>query len=376
MYFRSAGTLYAVSTLASVASALFTGFLLIPNFGVRFLTMSIGLVLIFTGSVGITVHKKSAIGTVAIVLLCAAGFYDFQKISYSSVDRERGLLAIEQSAYAEIRVIEKEGYRYLLIDGGVHSICDTDSSASVYPYVEVMDLPKYFFEEAGDMLLIGLGGGSLVTNYVQNGWTVDAVEIDSVVSRVAFQYFDLDPASFRLFHMDGRQYLTNTNRRYDVLLMDAFGSGAVPFHLATRDYFQLIKTRLKDGGILAINIESVGWKSRIIAALAKTLQQAFAHVMVLPVAEPPDALGNLILLATESNAALVTALEGNNRSIRQKFQENYAQVHAWDNRFFPEINDVPTITDDFNPIELWSESVNYAARKDLHRFFGSAKLSW
>ncbi len=50
---RSAGDLYAISTLASVAAALLTGFLLIPSFGVSGLTAAIGIVLAATGIVGL-----------------------------------------------------------------------------------------------------------------------------------------------------------------------------------------------------------------------------------------------------------------------------------------------------------------------------------
>jgi MFS family permease len=51
---RSAGDLYAISTLASVAAALLTGFFLIPSFGVSGLTAAIGIVLAATGILGLT----------------------------------------------------------------------------------------------------------------------------------------------------------------------------------------------------------------------------------------------------------------------------------------------------------------------------------
>jgi predicted membrane-bound spermidine synthase len=51
---RSAGDLYAISTLASVAAALLTGFVLIPSFGVSGLTAAIGIVLAATGILGLT----------------------------------------------------------------------------------------------------------------------------------------------------------------------------------------------------------------------------------------------------------------------------------------------------------------------------------
>ena len=50
---RSAGNLYAVSTLASVAAALLVGFVLVPNFGVKSIASAIGIILVATGAAGI-----------------------------------------------------------------------------------------------------------------------------------------------------------------------------------------------------------------------------------------------------------------------------------------------------------------------------------
>jgi 16S rRNA A1518/A1519 N6-dimethyltransferase RsmA/KsgA/DIM1 with predicted DNA glycosylase/AP lyase activity len=54
----------------------------------------------------------------------------------------------------------------------------------------VMDLAKSFFEKPGELLLIGLGGGSMIKNFAKDGWKVDAVEIDPTVIRVAQEHLD------------------------------------------------------------------------------------------------------------------------------------------------------------------------------------------
>jgi predicted membrane-bound spermidine synthase len=54
---RSAGNLYAVSTLASVAAALLVGFVLVPNFGVKSLASAIGIILAATGAAGLFIGR-------------------------------------------------------------------------------------------------------------------------------------------------------------------------------------------------------------------------------------------------------------------------------------------------------------------------------
>ncbi len=184
---RTAGDLYAISTIASVVAALLTGFFLIPVVGVRRLTLMIGLALLLSAGVGLLAHRQwrvKAPASMGMVLLGAALLW---LLPTDAADPERGLLAVEQSAYAEIRVLERDGSRYLLIDGGTHTIVDPATWASSFPYVAVMDLTRDFFAQPGRMLLVGLGGGTLVKNFARAGWQVDAVEIDPVITRIARQ---------------------------------------------------------------------------------------------------------------------------------------------------------------------------------------------
>jgi predicted membrane-bound spermidine synthase len=59
---RSAGNLYAVSTLASVAAALLVGFLLVPGFGVKSLASAIGIILAATGAAGLFIGRVFSAG--------------------------------------------------------------------------------------------------------------------------------------------------------------------------------------------------------------------------------------------------------------------------------------------------------------------------
>ncbi|MCU0639763.1 MAG: fused MFS/spermidine synthase [Candidatus Krumholzibacteria bacterium] len=59
---RSAGNLYAVSTLASVGAALLVGFVLVPNFGVKSLASAIGIILAATGAAGFFIGRVFSAG--------------------------------------------------------------------------------------------------------------------------------------------------------------------------------------------------------------------------------------------------------------------------------------------------------------------------
>jgi spermidine synthase len=153
--------------------------------------------------------------------------------------------------------------------------------------------------------------------------------------------------------------------------MDAFGSSAIPFQLVTRESFALIRSRLVHSGILAMNIEATAWHDTLVHSLAATMQEAFKNVVVLPMAEPPNALGNLVLLASDRPLELV-----NDPPVpMDRFSREYNRAHAWDNRFEVDPAGVPVLTDDHNPVDIWAERINLAARRALHEQF-DPQVSW
>jgi spermidine synthase len=367
---RTAGNLYALSTIGSVLAALLTGFVLVPYVGVGKLIFGVGALLVALGLLGLLSARRAASSVGAALALAPVAFFGFGA-SHELPDPERGLLSIEHSPYAEIRVVERDGIRTMLIDGGSHTIVDASSLESLFPYVHVVDLLNFVIADPGRMLLVGLGGGSLARLFARQGWEVEAVEIDPVVTHVARRDFGLTEAEARVHHADGRGYFLKDERQYDAIVLDAFGSSSIPFHLVTREAFALVARRLAPGGVLAINVECVGWNDVLVRSLAATLRQEYAHVLALPIAEPPDRLGNLILMASQRQITLATALP----PTHDRFTSVYDQNHAWDNRFEPPVEGAIVLTDDLNPVDLWSDRINLAARRELHETFGVG-LGW
>jgi hypothetical protein len=211
----------------------------------------------------------------------------------------------------------------------------------------------------------------VVKRFAGEGWRVDAVEIDPVVTRMAREHFGLEEEEAAVFEMDGRAFLGTTGETFDLVIMDAFGSSSIPFHLVTRESFALIHSRLVPNGILALNVEATGWHDILVHSLAATMSEVFEHVVALPMAEPPNTLGNLVLFASdrplEPRYELPVPMD--------RFSPEYNRAHAWDNRFEVDPTGVPVLTDDHNPVDIWAEQVNLAARRVLHEHF-DPQVSW
>jgi spermidine synthase len=371
-----AGDLYSVSTLGSVLAALITGYYLIPAIGVIKLMIGTGAILIIT-SVIIYVSDRNKITKItSIPLLLILALISLHFLPQEKADPGKGILTVKQSRYAEIRVMDLNNNRFLLVDGGIHTAIDKDTKESILPYVWVLDITKNLKKYAGDMLLIGLGGGSVLKSFYEDNWDVEVVEIDPVIKEIADKYFNLVPGFNNIRIEDGREFLNTTDHTYDLIVLDAFGSSSIPFHLTTVESFRLAKKRLNNEGIFAVNVEAVGWDDIIVRSLAKTLKQVFSNVVALPIAEPPDQLGNVIIIASDKPFKLTEQLERDYWDPGYRFSADYERNHAWDNRFVPHMKSAMVLTDDLNPTGIWSDRINLHARKELHELLGNDSFLW
>ncbi|HUV35761.1 MAG TPA: fused MFS/spermidine synthase [Patescibacteria group bacterium] len=364
---RSAGNLYAISTVASVAAALLTGFVLVPHVGITRLMTAIGVLLIATAALMALQGRRAAARLLVPLAVLACGMVPTMFLPGESTGATRGLVHEVQSPYGEIRVVDRYGGRFLLIDGFIHTEVEPGTWRATSGYVNVIDISRRFFDSPGWCLLVGLGGGSIAKQFARDGWKVAAVEIDPAVTDVAYRFFGLDRAEAAVVHMDGRRFLATTGELFDIIVLDAFGSSSIPFHLITREAFALAATRLAPNGLLALNVIAHGWNDLIIRSVAATLRTQFPYVWALPIAEPPVEVGNVILFASRRPIELPYELP----PPEQRNSAEYDRVHAWDNRFEPDTDGAPVLTDDRNPVDLWADAINLAVRGKLHEYFGA-----
>jgi len=374
---KTAGDIYALSTVASVVAALLTGFVLIPHVGVSRLVLWVGVLLLAGAILALIAARRSMRALVAGVPLILLGIGAAGSLPLERAKPDRGLLDVRQSPYSELRVVDWEGMRMLVLDGGLHTIVQPGTWRSGYQYAVVLDAVKNLFDDPGKLCLVGLGGGSVAKSYSHTGWDVDVVEIDPEIVSVARKHFGFTEDEGRIFLMDGRRYFRTTPESYDLVVLDAFGSSSIPFHLVTRESFATIKSRMKPNGILALNVESNGWYDTIVRSLAATLKTNFAHVIALPIAEPQNQFGNIIILASDRSFEMNEGLLGNPFDYLSDEYWHWAVVernHAWANRFEPKTEGAPVLTDDRNPVDLWSDELNRIARVELHKSPGWGRL--
>jgi len=317
-----------------------------------------------------------ATATGALFVLAGALFVGVAPVGASRLGPR--MLEVDRGREGELRVFDRDGARYLLADGTIHAVMDTLSGECIQRGPAALGLLRLMRPGPDSMLVLGLRGGTLPLAFARSGWRVHVVEPDR--ERVkASRRVSYKPGELPLQVAEIRRFLHRDRGRHSVIVLDAFADSYMPFPLCTREFVSLVAPRLLDDGILVVSVETMGWDDPMLAALAATLRTRFAHVIALPTSEPPNAVGTILLVATQQPIALT---DDQLPDPTQFFQNPDAlwvvqqQTHAWLNRFEPKPANARILTDDRNMIEVWSDRLNLAERAELHGFFGPNGGSW
>jgi spermidine synthase len=205
-----------------------------------------------------------------------------------AVRAEPGLLHEEDSLYQFIQVVEgDDGRRLLRLNEGVavHSVWREDEVLTGGVWDAFLALPPLLDRPLRNVAILGNAGGTTaraMSVYYPEA-RIDGVELDPAVSDVGFDFFGMgDNPNLTVHDADARPFLRRTDKRYDLIIVDAYHQPYVPFYLATREFFRLARDRLTDGGILALNVASVPDDERLLDGIAGTLTHEFSTVGVWP----------------------------------------------------------------------------------------------
>jgi len=351
-----AGSVYAVSTVGSVAGTLLLGFFLLPLFGTR--TILAALSLMLAGLALLVLWQERSAGVkarlagsftavVAITMLTTSGLAASHKpVEGFTVQSEA------ESLYGWVRVVddERRGFRLMLSDASTISAVEIKSDRSVLGYQQVLGLLPLLRPQATQALLIGLGGGHVARDLRSKGIVTDTIEIDPAVADAAQKFFHFTPTG-RFIVGDARYEIKQLDGRYDFIIHDCFTGGTEPTHLLTQEMLSELRALLSKGGILSLNYVGfmTGEGSDAVAAVHRTLKRLFPHLRVL-ITEKAD-FTDFVFLASEQPILFDASSE--DRRVRWLIEHEHTISET----------DGFLITDDYNPMESRQVRKSEAYRK-------------
>lgn len=293
------GLILSFSTFGSFMGAVFSTLVLMATIGVNN-TVIINFVILFTLTSLLSKNKFSPFVLCAFVITVLAAY-----INSSDMMRKHNVLYSNQ--YNTIGVVEKNGDRHLLINNSYSSMFNKEGRK--YKYIELAEdlaiKPIMGSTPPKDILVIGAGAFTFGFDDQTNIY--DFIDIDPSLKDTAEDYILLDEISEnKTFHpVPARGFLAETSKKYDVILLDTyFGRNTLPEHLITADFFETVKSHMKDNAVMIGNfIGSPNFNDPFSRNLDNTVRSVFPyvsrHVMqnnFAPWNDDKTELGNIIYI--------------------------------------------------------------------------------
>jgi len=250
---RVVGRIQAAATLGSIVGTFATGFFLISWFGTRAIVAGVAGALLVLGILSATGWtRRRRVDVIALALIIAA----------LGIAADRPCL--KESNYYCISVLpgDTPNIRVLRLDFLIHGFVDlNDPATPIYSYEKLYDEVLRATFPAGqraDSFSIG-GGTYTFPRYMEARYTGRVVvsEIDPAVTQVARERLALRPGPrMEIHHDDARRVLMSMSpaERFRVVAGDAFNDAAVPYHLTTKEFNDLVALHLAPDGLYLVNV--------------------------------------------------------------------------------------------------------------------------
>lgn len=346
------GYLSALGTVGAIFGTFFAGFYLVEAAATSTSIVATGALLVAAGVAawvwaGATKAAKAA--PMALALVMAAGGFAATVAGDETCEVE----TTYHCATVQADPIRASG-RELVLDTLSHSYVDLDDPRHLeFRYIQVFADVLEAVAPAGPLDVVHLGGGGFtMPRYVAEtrpGSTNLVLEIDPGLVDIATGRLGLtatDGLEVRLG--DGRISLLEVpSRSRDVVVGDAFGGLAVPWHLTTVEAVAEVGRVLRPGGRYVANLIDYP-PLRFVRAELVTLREVFDHVAViaLPATFAGDDGGNVVLVASDdridgSRLTDEIALRGGEEAV---LVDDEALAFA---------GDAPVLRDDKAPVDQW-----------------------
>lgn len=346
------GTIEALNTIGSIIGTFLPTFVTIPFVGTSWTFIIFALILFAICITYFFVRKKGRIKfSVACALILALG------ISGSGIGVafwDGDVLYEGESLYNYLRVEEDED-SYILSTNvvfGVQSIKMKEDGLTglYYDYAlaaNAISTPK---SDTPEILILGLGTGTFAyqTQLYFGDINVDGVEIDEKIVYLARKYFSL-PDCVNVHVTDGRAFLDSTDKKYDVIMVDAYQDITIPFQMSSIEFFSKVKEHLNSEGVMVVNMNMYSFnEGGINDYLCGTIKRVFDNAYGVK-----TDVGNYELFASngyDCKQKLGERLNKYSGELKTMLNKVYDRLEI--------VEDNPyVLTDDKAPVELLGMSV-------------------
>lgn len=354
----SAGTIFMFSTWGSVIGTFGAGFFLIPHLQLDQIFIMLGGLIMILAALGYLLLARAYTGrlsvtfTVVNLVLCLSA-------ALLQPEKDATVIYDKNNFYHRIRVFQTDTNQ-----GDQMLSLYLDTTFQGAQYVRSPEIPSRY-QRYGALSRIFcprleqaafLGGGALAMPEAMIRChphvKVDVVEIDPEVLEVGSRFFrSAEYPQLTMIAEDARRYLRLTDKRYDLIFGDVYhGVRHIPPHLVTKEFFSLVKDRLRDQGVFMLNLIGTiqGNNSVLFKSTLNTIASVFKQTYVFAI--DPDKLQqvqNIIIVARNHDPPLsIPDIQlSDSDPLTRPLLSHYIRQEKYD------LAGAYLITDDHNPLE-------------------------
>ena len=322
---KTVGTLGAFNTIGSIIGTFIPTFVSIPAVGTAATFLIFAGILLVLGLAYFLVNKRGAVrsGVTAALFLVCCVLSNLMGFAFW----EKDLVYEGESVYNYLQV-KDDGETTSLSTNvlfGVQSVYVKSGQLSgmYYDYAMAAPLMTGTANDKKDILVLGMGTGTFAKqciNYLPDV-TAEGVEIDDKITYLAHEYFEL-PEDVNVTTYDGRAFLNVNDKKYDVIMVDAYQDITIPFQMSSVEFFRLVRDHLKEDGVMVVNMNMRSdsadginnWLSDTIASVfdcVYTVDVSGATNRELFASDNPDMAGTLVKNTEQLSDELLRTMMGN-----------------------------------------------------------------
>lgn len=282
------GTMGACNTIGSILGTFLPTFVTIPSVGTSVTLLIFSGILLLIGIVYFAVGKKKAVQCFAavIVFILSSIFGNINGFAFWDND----ITYEDESVYNYLLVKEDDESVILSTNVlfGVQSVRMKEDGLSGMYYDYDLAAPVMAGiaeEDSADILILGNCAGTYATECLEYfpNVSIEGVEIDGKITELAVKYFDM-PEEVDITTYDGRAYLNAVDKKYDVIMVDAYQDITIPFQMSSVEFFTLVKEHLTGDGVMVVNMNMHSEEEgNINEYLCDTIASVFDNVYTIDV---------------------------------------------------------------------------------------------
>ncbi|MDI6839362.1 MAG: spermine synthase [bacterium] len=377
---QSIGKVYVYETVGTIIGGIIFTYLLIPYFhsfnivfGITLLNFAICILLLGHFWQRRAALSNKILGSISLILFVLYTYTiigtladNIHMLSARHQWKQQNVVYYQNSIYGNVAVTERSKQYTFFSNGIPIVVAPIPDIAFVEEFVH---LPMLSHKNPKEILIISGGAGGVINEILKHQVErIDYVELDPLLLKVIKQFTtpltEKELTSYRvnIEYLDGRLFIKRTSNKYDIVMVGLFEPSDLQVNrLFTREFFYLVKNKLKEDGILVVGLPgSLTYLNKELknlnACILNTLEAVYPYVQVIP--------GDFnLFLASTSNK--ITLINHNLLSHRLNGRElkvslitpphiEYRLHKRWLNWFLTSIeNSTKKINDDFSPIGVF-----------------------